>query len=464
MKSALSALFLLPAFLCIRYAVAKRLDKAFLWIYLPCLLMLPDYYVYRLPHLPQISAAQAALLPLGLTVLFQSFSRWKFARMDLWVVLFMGSIAASEIFRENDPKDGLFLAIISFITVVLAYVVGRQLIEPDLRLETAKRFVIMLMLLAPLGAYEMRMGSSLYTMAGVRIFGLEMLPWSVQFRGGHVRLAMSLSDAELGGIVFATTLFLNTWLVRVDKNDRLSGQAPRLGYRLQKLEKYHIPGLMLLGFLLLTRSRGPILAAALGAVILQIPRFKNVRRVSIIVGIVLVLGISSAYLYFQKYTQVSDTSSASEEQQSAMYRRQLLENYKPVLEQGGWLGWGVLSYPVFPGQRSIDNEYLLVQITQGRLGFYLLVIITAESLWHLIVCTWRFQNREDMAFAFTLLATLSMMWITYTTVFMGEQLPQITFMLLGWSQSLRDNTSRVGATAGAQDASLTKFGFKRVFS
>jgi hypothetical protein len=464
MRSALSALFLLPAFIALRYVIGKRLDKAFLWIYLPCLLMLPDYYVFRLPHLPQISVAQAVLLVIGLTALFRSLPRWHFVRMDLWVVLFMVSIALSEVLREKDPKDGIFLAIISFITVVLAYVVGRQLIEPDLRLETAKRFVIMIMLLAPLGAYEMRMGSSLYTMAGLRIFGLEMLPWSVQFRGGHVRLAMSLSDAELGGIVFATTLFLNTWLLEVNKNDRKNGMASRLGARLQKLERYQIPGLMLLGFLLLTRSRGPILAAVLGGIVLQIPRFKNVKRASVIIAILLAIALSGAYLYFDKYTQANSSGETTEQQQSAMYRRQLLENYKPVLIQGGWLGWGVLSYPVFPGQRSIDNEYLLVQITQGRLGFILLVIITAESLWHLVVCTWKFQNREDMVFAFTLLGVMVMMWMTYTTVFMGEQLPQITFMLIGWSQSLRDNTSRVGATAGAQDASLAKFGFKRVFS
>src|ERR1700742_245346 len=136
MKSALSALFLLPALIALRYVIGKRLDKAFLWVYLPCLLMLPDYYVFRLPHLPQISVAQAVLLVIGLTVLFRSLPRWHFVRMDLWVVLFMVSIALSEVLRENDPKDGIFLAIISFITVVLAYVVGRQMIEPDLRLET----------------------------------------------------------------------------------------------------------------------------------------------------------------------------------------------------------------------------------------------------------------------------------------------------------------------------------------
>ena len=41
------------------------------------------------------------------------------------------------------------------------------------------------------------------------------------------------------------------------------------------------------------------------------------------------------------------------EHTSAIYRKLLLENYKPALDQGGFLGWGVESFPRFPDRKSV---------------------------------------------------------------------------------------------------------------
>jgi hypothetical protein len=434
----LSILILIPGFVSLYYVIRQRVDIAFLWVYLPCLLLLPDYYAYRLPHLPPFSAAQASVIPIAIAVLAQSFSRWKLSRMDVWVVLFVGSLVASETLRERVFNDGVFLAISGIISMLLPYIVGRQLIEPHLRLQTVKNWVIFILCLLPDALYEYRFGASLYVRGG-ELLELGNLPWSVQYRSGHARLSMSFSDAELAGIAFAVTFFFNLWLMELNKNDRKFHLFPRIGERLAWLQKYYIPALILLAFVFFTQSRGPMMGAALGFLITQCTRFKtikNVRIATVVAIILLVVAVIGAFAYFQRYTSPEEGVALTEQQESAMYRKKLLENYAPALDEGGWLGWGIQSYPIFPGQKSIDNDFLLVQLVQGRLGILLWYMILAESLWNGFRCTWKTSDREDIVFAFTQLAGVLTVWLTLTTCYLGEQLPQFFFLLLGWQQSL----------------------------
>jgi len=63
--------------------------------------------------------------------------------------------------------------------------------------------------------------------------------------------------------------------------------------------------------------------------------------------------------------------------------------------------------------------------------------------------------------AVSMLAALAIFWISIATVYMGEQMPQIAFLLIGWSQSLMP-----GATANsavADDVPSARFAFSRVF-
>jgi hypothetical protein len=57
---------------------------------------------------------------------------------------------------------------------------------------------------------------------------------------------------------------------------------------------------------------------------------------------------------------------------------------------------------------------------------------------------------------------MTVFWISITTVWMGEQLPQIAFLLIGWSQSILP--AFTGPAAAPEDAVLSRFAFRRVFS
>lgn len=457
MKSPASILFLLPAVLSLYYVIRGSTEKAFLRVYLPSLLGLPFYYECQLPHMPPISAAEAALLPIVVGACVQFLPRWRFSRMDLWVVLFLGSLTASELLRESIFTNAMFTIARGFTSMLFPYLVGRLLIEPKLRIATSKAIVVIILLLTAIGLYEFRMGLNLYAVVGSRI--LDFVPWTVQLRNGRARIATSFSDAELAGIAFVVAIAFNYWLVYFNKARDYQSNA--LGTWLSRLERYHIPGLVLLTLLLATQSRGPLLGAGVALAVLQIPRFRNTKRATIVMAVLLIAGGLAAYSYFDHYASGA-TFGASEQQASASYRRQLVENYKPIVEEGGWLGWGQLSHPSVRGQESIDNQYLQVQLGQGRIGLILFMLIGADTIWRLICCTWRFQRREDIYFAFTLLAAVSSLWVTIGTVYLGEQLPQIAFLLIGWSHSLQESKAAYRSTSLSPN--FARFKFKRVFA
>ena len=411
----MSAIFLLPGLLSLYLVIRGRIETAFLSVYLPVLLLLPDGYGLKFPHLPAISAAQSALIPIGAVALYRLARKGLPSLMDILVGLFIVSITASEVLRERVMNDGIFAALISFISIFLAYAAGRTMIEPGLRLVTVRRIVILMLLVAPIGLYDWRMGQSIY----------------------------------------AATL--NVWLVYLRK----WRSTVNLGKPLDWLEQYHIPGLLLLLCVYFTQSRGPLLAVAVGYLILQIPKFKNKILGTVMVAIVIAVSAAGAYQYFSRYTNITDPGAVVNEQQgSALYRRQMNELYKPIVKQGGFLGWGILSRPVLPGMFSVDNEFLLVHIAYGNAGYFLFILIAAETFRRLNARAWKLQEREDQAFAVALLAAMAVFWISITTVYMGEQLPQIAFLLIGWSQSVLP-VSTAPAVA-SEDVVRSRFTFRRI--
>jgi hypothetical protein len=443
----MSILLLIPGLISFFLVLRGRIDTAFLSVYLPCLLCLPEEYSLRIPHLPPTSAADFALVPLGIVALVRLIRSGSFALMDLLVVLYMASVSLSEILHSPLINDGIFSAIDVFISIFLAYVAGRKLIEPDLRLATVRRFVTLVLFDGLPGLYEWRMGVSLYGVFGQRVLGIPNVGQGVQQRGGHGRMGSLFSEAEGEGIAFAMTFCLNAWLVYL----RRVKASVDLGKTLTKLQKYHIPGLFLLACLLLTQSRGPQIALAAGFLILQIPRFKSTRMMTIVVAILLFFGYLGASAFFESYTNVGDSTAVSEQLGSAYYRREMNKLYPPIAEKGGWTGYGALGIPHINGMNSIDNHYLLVHLSSGRLGYYFFILIVWENLRVLLLRTWQLKAPKDRAFAFSMMAAMAVLWITLLTVFLGGQLPQIAFLLIGWMQSTGQPAAR-------------GFSFRRVFT
>ena len=448
-------IFLVPFLVALYYVATGQREKAFLNVYLPCTFLLPSYYALRIQHSPLEFSATTALLPIGISLLFSSPHRPKFRRMDLWIILFVLSYAASEFLKEWDWRDAAFsVTNFALMEMFMAYVVGRMIIEPNLRIETAKRITSLILLLTPFVFIEFGLSKNIWLLLSQHL-GLPGGGWFVQFRGGHARVAACFGDAILAGIVFMCAIAINFPLRQIYKTNK-----NRLGPWMSKFQEFHIPILLFIVFLLLTRSRAPMGCAVLCLIILQIPKYKNMRAATAVVLILLALSGTLIYYYLNKYTSTAE-AYLSEEQSSAVYRRQMLVEYKPILDEGGWLGYGIYHHPRVGGLESIDNDYMLVQLSQGRLGLYLFVLIALESGWTAITYAIKFRSRESLFFVFGLLGALFGIFLSITTVYLGEQVQQILFLLIGWSQSLQDTDSE---GTGPIEVTQSKFSFRRVFT
>jgi hypothetical protein len=460
----MSQLIFVPGLICLLFVMYDSgwgMDTALLSVYLPTLFLLPHDYSIRLPHLPDLSISQICVIPLGVVALFRLVRRGSFVLMDFLVPAFLISLTISEVLYEKVTKDGIQLAVVSFISMLLPYAIGRTVIEPGNRIVVVRRIVLLVLLLGVPGFFEWRMGRNLYAPVG-NFFGVAMSP-NIQLRDGRGRMAAAFEDSEIAGTAIAMVFALNAWLAFLWRTR--TWQNPDALFIF--LEKYHIAEILLVAYVYLTQSRGPKLALIGGYLILQIPRFKNMKVATAVVGVLLALGAVGAHQYFSELTNVASNDIQDERQGSALYRRQMLELFKPILEQGGWLGWGYMSYPhaqglghLANGVQSVDNQFLYVQLGQGKLGFILFILIAVESVRTPFMRSWRLQSLDDRAFAVCMLAALVMLWIALATVYMGEQMPEVSFLLIGWGQSIIPG-SRV---ASEEPATQPEFFFRRVFT
>jgi hypothetical protein len=452
----MSFLLLIPGCISLYFVLRGRVETAFLSVYLPSLLLLAQDYSVRLPHLPPFSAAEYTLIPIGVVALIRHLKGGSFRLMDVLILLFWVSYLITEILHEPVMNDGLLSAAGMFVSQVLAYVAGRQLIEPDLRFKTVRRFVLFILLIFPIGVYEWRFGQSFYGNIGQRFLGIEGGEYGsgIQLRGGRGRLAASFSGGEFAGIAIGVTFALNAWLAFLNRT------GIDLGRWLAKLEKYYIPPLVMAVAIYLTQSRGSMISLGAALTILQIPKFKKIKLATVVVAVLFILGGLGAKQYFTHYLDV-DPSLMTEQQSSAAYRQFMNLAYQAVADMGGWFGWASTA-PVIEGHKSIDNHFLLTHLIQGELGYILLILIAAESIRTAIANAWSFQALEDRVFACSMIAVFTIFWITYYTIFMGAQMPQFTFLMLGWGQSLVPGTTDTASVAEVQPRS--KFVFRRVLT
>src|ERR1017187_6512879 len=129
----MSAFILVPGLICLFLVVCGRMDAALLSVYLPTAFLLPQTYTIRFPHLPELSISEICVIPLGVVALFRLVRNGSFVLMDFLVTSFIISLTISEVLHEKVTKDGILLAVVSFISMFLTYAIGRTMIEPGNR-------------------------------------------------------------------------------------------------------------------------------------------------------------------------------------------------------------------------------------------------------------------------------------------------------------------------------------------
>jgi O-Antigen ligase len=432
-----------------RHSIADSLIK----VGLPSLLIIPAIYSLHIPHLPTIGFADAALIPIAVALLGAYGRQWKLQRSDLWLALFVGGLYYAELQSTGSANAGLVL--FSGITsAFFPYAIGKLLLEQEgVRERFVRRFVLLLVIVSVLSIWEFRMGTNLFTtIIGVLFPGQR--PWLMQVRGGFVRIVGPFNGSILAGMILLVGLLFSSWLGFVDSTR--GAEKKYFGIKQSTL----FFGAIALG-LFMTQSRGPWVGAILAYMIARIGRAKNMRRATIITLLLCTIGGTYGYIKVEQYTAGSIWDAKDIEQENAIYRRELLDNYKPIVEKGGFFGYGVVDWPRVPGQPSIDNEFLFLEITQGKLGFWTYVLLAAEAVLASLRAARRATQRTDVYFALCMLGCVLGLMLTLTTVYMGAQSYPLFFLLMGWSQSLRQTQT---AAATVPEAAPARLRFRRVFA
>src|ERR1019366_3226253 len=131
-------------------------QKAFLNLYIPIFMMFPTYYFWKVAALPPIDLSEAILLPLGIAIFIKEIRRWRFAPMDIWVVIFIFTTYYADS-QNNHATASTFDLFNSLCTVLVPYMAGKLLIEYNgMRAVVIKRMMFCLFLACIVSVYEYR--------------------------------------------------------------------------------------------------------------------------------------------------------------------------------------------------------------------------------------------------------------------------------------------------------------------
>ena len=425
----MQAIIAIPLVVCIVALFRRPLSQVFLWVYLPVMLLLPTFYFYKLPNLPPVSASEVVLLPLGLVTAWKLLPRWRLTTTDFWVALFIVSSAVFH-FQTNDGTIGWFNLFHNVCQALVPYLFGKVLIEQsDLRVATVRQIAVLVAMCCVPSWFEYLRGRNLFVLLFARFFPDEPTIWTTQIRWGFGRVAGPYGQSELAGIVLLVALVFAVW----------AGTAYPWAKKFRGVQHPLSQRTILLGVLgvtlFTTQARGPWLGCVVALPVALLGRTRHLLRNALLLMLCCALAGAVVYERGARYTK-TDAHAESDEQQTAQYRRQLLEAYVPEAQAGGAWGLGE-NFPVQKSADSIDNEFLFLWLVQGWVGLASFVFIIVETMVRLMAAIARSTGKRDRFFALTLLAAFLGMLVTIGTVFLSQQPYQMFFLLAGWAQSVR---------------------------
>jgi hypothetical protein len=314
--------------------------------------------------------------------------------------------------------------------------------------------VILVAIACVLSTFEFVTGKNLFYMAGRRFFTANFI-WDNQTRYGFVRIKGPYAGSIHAGLSILIAILFTLWLRLVDK---VGGpQADPKIFHLRR--STWIMTALGLGSLM-TISRGPWIGLAVAIIVSRIGKSKRILRAAVATALLCLVGGIFIQVKGNEYVS-GDMDSMSEAQQSAAYRKIAFKLYEPIAEKGGYFGWGIVMFPKVKGMDSIDNEYLLLRVSQGKVGYWLFISLFLFAALAIIRSAIRSGYRHDTYFYFCLGGILAGLAATFGTVYLTGQTTCLLFMMFGWIQSLQQTPPPYGY---AEEVSASPYTFKRVFA
>lgn len=414
--------------------------RGFLWVYLPTLLLLPMYFTLRFPHLPPVTFLDMATIPVALALIAEGLPGWRLRAMDLLVFCFALSAGYSEA-HGGTMQDGGLQVYANLIAVVFPYMMGRQWMEPRKgashedavrwRAQFVRIFLGLLTLDAAIGVYDFLSGKSSSQRVWRVFFPDQTVDWPEQMRWGFGRIQGPFAQAILAGMIFTIGIAYCMWMQRADGR---WGARPLTA--VLRLRWRNVAMVALIAGLLMAQSRGPWIGGLILLAVLWLPLASSFRQALAVVLVLSAVGGVGAYLYGRKYTAGSREHAQTVEQEDAIYRRELIGNYMPLVLEKPLTGWGVSFYPSVRGQKSIDNEYLFLAVIQGVPGLLLFVVMSVGGCVRVARLLRNAERADDRFLLYAHLAVVVSLLVTMTTVYLGQQVEPLYFLVLGWMQAM----------------------------
>ena len=428
----MESIVLIPGIIAALWGLRKGPVCLFLNFYLPTLLILPEYYRWTVQGIPKMTFSQPVMLvTIYALVSHGAFKRWKLTTTDVLVFCLFATFSISE-YVNKGYKESQNLTFDMLAWFLLPYLAAKAIIEPmDQRVAFMRRIVQLFAAIAVISLFEFRMGMTPFQMLFSRFFPYQGTGWVTTFRWGFARVAGPYGHAILCGLLFVIAYRIQRWL---EWND---GWEKRFRLISVPYDKGLMLRLALLGGALMSMVRGPWIGGILGGAVAIIGNSRNPRRSALrVAAIALVIGIPVGSAFYS-YVSVGRANAKSVAQESAAYRKELVDKYIGVAEDHALLGYGRANFPIVAGMTSIDNYYLLLSLWHGFTASALLITIFLS----IIIRLFRRGFREaelrlpQPSLSFTLAGILIGVMFTLGTVYMGTQVVPMVAMLIGWSDA-----------------------------
>ncbi len=443
----MSILAILPGFFAIFWIARRSAHAAYLDVYLLSLLLLPGWCRFIAPGTPDPTFYESAILPIAAVAIVPLLRRWRFSFIDLLVVAFAAQIGYSE-YTNAGYKEAQNLLFDMIAAGVLPYVLAKGFTTTTGdRVRFAKRIVWYLAILTVFFTYEFRFGYNPFRLIFDRFFPGQGDGWVTTFRYGLARTAGPFGHAILAGVVFLVGLHLQRWLERSGYWERNFAKLS-----LPSLTKARALTILLFLGLAMTMVRGPQIGAVLAAAVCAIGSGPNPRqRARWVLLAILAIGVPAAIAGYQ-YASVGRQAAVTASQESAAYRKELIDKYVDIAVEHSVLGWGRNGWPKVPGMPSIDNYYLLLSLMHGVTATALLAILIVTLIAKLLrngIQTGQLKP-PGSSLSFRLAGIYAGFAFAILTVYMGDNVIPIFFTLTGFSESYLqsggDRTLRLPST------------------
>ncbi len=455
----LAIIALIPGALAVFIGFTRGPHAAFLLVYLPSMLLLPEYYRWNAPGLPDPTFGQAAAVGTAMAFVARGMPGLRFHKMDILVFGFALAASASE-FRASGYSDAQNLMFNMITWVVLPYLFAKSLVEPaGLRVPFAKTIVVCLFIISAISLFEFRMGTTPWRML-LDPFFPGQARWVTTFRWGFARVAGPYGHAILAGIIMVIGFRIARWLEWSNAWEPKPKFAPWL-----PMSTGRLMSLGLLAGVIMTMVRGPWMGAILAAILVGIGRSRQrVAAISVAMVSMIIVGVPGV-IWFLDYVSVGREGAQTVAQESAAYRWELLIEYADIAAEKLWLGWGLTQWPQVPGMPSIDNYYLLLLLMHGLLAVFCLVAIMLIMMLRLVAHGMRQPLAEPVgsSLAFTMAGIYVAVMFSIATVYLGLQTIPLLFLVTGWAVAYLDSgVEGIGAETSAPVQPAPTYRFRRI--